>query len=189
MTTMTDRTMTRANALRGLVAAGLLAGLAACSSDSLQYSYPERDPSGHKGYVYTDGKERDTVFGPGGLNIFGSSEETDTASGTGIGVNSYLWRATLDTFSFMPLVSADPFGGVIITDWHSPPETPDQRFKMNVYILTRDLRADGIRVAVFRQQQAGDGTWRDSPVDETTRTQLENAVLKRARELRVSAAR
>ncbi len=44
--------------------------------------------------------------------------------GGGIGVNSFLWPASLDTISFMPVNSANPFGGVIITDWHAPPETP-----------------------------------------------------------------
>lgn len=187
MMRLTGLTTRPARAARGLAGVAVLAAVAACSSDKVEYSYPERDPSGHTGYVYN--AKRDSVFGQGGLNLFGKDENKPAEGGTGIGVNSFLWRATLDTFSFMPLVSADPFGGVIITDWHSPPETPDQRFKMNVYILTRDLRADGVRVAVFRQQQAGDGTWRDSPVETATSTQLENAVLKKARELRVSAAR
>lgn len=184
---MTRLGMTSARFVRGVAALGLLVGLAACGSDKVEYSYPERDPSGHPGYIYN--AKRDSVFGSGGLNIFGKDEAKPSEGGAGIGVNSFLWRATLDTFTFMPLISADPFGGVIITDWHSPAETPDQRFKMTVYILTRDLRADGVRVAVFRQQQGGDGAWRDSPVDAATTTQLENAVLKRARELRVSAAR
>ena len=105
----------------------------------------------------------------------------------GIAVNSYLWRATLDSISFMPLASADPFGGVIITDWYSPPQTPDERFKVNIYILGRALRADGIRASVFRQTNQG-GTWADAPVALNTSTDLENAILTRARQLRMSGA-
>ncbi|WP_207484883.1 DUF3576 domain-containing protein [Arenibaculum pallidiluteum] len=128
--------------------------------------------------------------GEGGFNLFGGPrrrENTDQGS-AGIGVNSYLWRASLDTLAFMPVVSADPFGGVILTDWYSPADTPNERFKVNVYILDRQLRADGIRVAVFRQQRAGGTEWRDSAVTPETQRQLEDAILTRARQLRLASA-
>jgi len=120
----------------------------------------------------------------GGFNPFRKSggKNTNPAS---IGVNAYLWRATLDTISFMPLVSADPFGGVIITDWYTPPQTPNERFKVNIYILGRALRADGVRASVFRQTNDL-GTWADAPVALNTSTDLENAILTRARQLRMS---
>ena len=86
----------------------------------------------------------------------------------------------------MPLSSADPFGGVIITDWYSPPETPSERFKVNIFILDRQLRADGIRVALFRQQRT-DNNWLDAKVEKKTATNLENQILVRARQLRVDA--
>jgi hypothetical protein len=117
----------------------------------------------------------------------------------GIGVNSYLWRASLDTLAFMPIVSADPFGGVILTDWYSPPETPNERFKVNLYILDRQLRADGVRVSVFRQQRGnpgngtaastgaqGTGDWRDAGVNTETASKLEDTILTRARQLRIA---
>ncbi len=122
------------------------------------------------------------MFGEGG--IFGPDLPEDSAGG-GIGVNNLLWRASLDTVSFMPLVSADPFGGVIITDWYTPPSAPDERFKVNIYILGRALRADGIRASVFRQQMQGAG-WVDAPVALNTATDLENAILTRARQMRLS---
>ena len=106
----------------------------------------------------------------------------------GVGVNSYLWRATLDTVSFMPLASADPFGGVIITDWYSPPDQPSERFKVNIFILGRELRADGVRASVFRQKRDGNAQWVDAPVDQATGTDLENAILTRARQMRLSTA-
>ena len=105
--------------------------------------------------------------------------------GHGISVNSFLWRASLDTISFLPLSSADPFGGVIITDWYSPPETPRERIKLNVYILTRDLRADGLRVSVFRQTRTNQ-IWKEATVEPKTVRDIENAILKRARELRIT---
>jgi hypothetical protein len=88
----------------------------------------------------------------------------------------------------MPLSSADPFGGVIITDWYAPPETPEERFKMNIYILGRELRADGLRVAVFRQNRAGEGRWADAAVAPETAINLENQILTRARQLRIATA-
>ena len=167
----------------GLMALLLVGAMTACSSDNVDYNYPRKErgipnpnPQGPK----------ETVFGPGGVNFLkGSSGSDDGGGGAGIGVNSFLWRASLDTMSFMPLSSADPFGGVIITDWYSPPETPDERFKMSIYILDRRLRADGIRVAVFRQQRTPERGWTDAKVNAETGIQLENAILTRARQLRL----
>ncbi len=127
--------------------------------------------------------------------IFGSSDKGDNNNnnnsgpgGAGVGVNSYLWRATLDTVSFMPLASADPFGGVIITDWYSPPDQPNERFKVNIFILGRELRADGVRASVFRQKRDGGAQWVDAAVDQATGTDLDNAILTRARQMRLSTA-
>lgn len=131
-----------------------------------------------------DYSKRKTIFGEGGLNFFGSNNDPGRGSGGSLGVNSFLWRASLDTISFMPVNSADPFGGVIITDWHTSAEAPSERFKLNVYILGRTLRADGIRVAVFRQVQGRGGSWKDAGVPQETGTKIEDAILTRARQLR-----
>jgi hypothetical protein len=115
---------------------------------------------------------------------------TAIQSGTGartLGVNSYLWHATLDTLSFIPLASADPFGGVVITDWYSAPQVPNERMKVTVYILDRKLRADGLKVAVFRQTKGADGGWADAQVAADTAIRLEDAILTRARELRLAS--
>ena len=109
-----------------------------------------------------------------------------TADVPGARINAYLWRASLDTISFMPLASADPFGGIIITDWFAPPESPSERFKLTVYILSRELRADGLRVAAFRQVQHPDGTWTDAEVAPKTIIDLEDNILTRARHIRIS---
>jgi len=103
-----------------------------------------------------------------------------------IGVNSYLWRATLDTLAFMPLASADPYGGIIITDWYSAPEKPDERFKCTVYILDTRLRGDGLKVTVFKEVSNGQGGWTPSQVSDQTSIDIENAILTRARQLRLS---
>jgi len=110
----------------------------------------------------------------------------DTTVGSHVGVNSFLWRGALDTVSFMPLASADPFGGVIITDWYAPPETPQERFKLTVYILGSELRADAIKVAVFRQKQTN-GQWLDAAAEPATATDLEDTILARAQQLRSQA--
>ena len=140
---------------------------------------------------YNDSRFKDQaqgkLFGTNGLT-FGNAKtgRPDAEQGSGIGVNAYLWRGALDTLGFMPLASADPFGGVIITDWYSPPTTTGERFKATAYILGRQLRADGVRVSLFRQVQ-DNGRWVDSPVSPTTTGEIENRVLARARELRADA--
>jgi len=103
-----------------------------------------------------------------------------------LGVNSYLWRATLDTLNFMPLASADPVGGVVISDWYAAPDKPDEHMKLTVYILDRRLRADAVRVAVFRQVRGNNG-WADAMTNPDTGIKLENAILARARELRLAS--
>jgi hypothetical protein len=128
-------------------------------------------------------------FHAGGGNLlkglFGPSHH-EAATGAAVGVNAFLWRGALDTLSFMPLASADPFGGIIITDWYSAPGAPNERFKATAYILSRRLRANGVKLSLFRQVRQ-DGNWVDAPVDPNTVGEIENKILARARQLRVEA--
>ena len=121
--------------------------------------------------------------------FLGMGKKSAPAPVAGIGVNSYLWRASLDTLAFMPLASADPYGGVIITDWYTNPEKPDERFKATVYILDTRLRADGLTVSVFKQLKGADGNWTDSTTSNQTQVDFENAILTKARQLRLSNIR
>jgi hypothetical protein len=135
------------------------------------------------------------VFGLSGVAACGGGSgmhNTATAEGVpsnAIGVNAYLWRATLDTLAFMPLSSADPYGGVVITDWYVNPEKTDERFKCTVYILDTRLRGDALKVTVFKQMSNGAGGWVDAPVADQTAEDIENAILTRARQLRLSNLR
>ena len=117
-----------------------------------------------------------------------SRPEADIAAAqvTNIGVNSYLWRASLETLSFMPLAQVDSAGGVIVTDWYSNPENPNERVKLSVSILDQDLRADALRVAASRQVQQA-GSWVEAPVQAATVQKLEDIILTKARDLRRSA--
>jgi hypothetical protein len=105
---------------------------------------------------------------------------------TTIGVNTYLWRAAIDTLSFAPLVQADSNGGVIVTDWYTNPSSPSERVKLTVSILDQDLRADALRVAASRQILQG-GAWVNAPVAAATVQKLEDIILTRARDLRRTA--
>ena len=102
---------------------------------------------------------------------------------TTIGVNSYLWRASLDALSFMPLLQSDSAGGVIITDWYTNPQNPGERMKVTVMILDKDLRADALRVTAAREV-AANGSWTPAPVEAATVQKLEDIILTRARDLR-----
>jgi hypothetical protein len=132
-----------------------------------------------------------SISGDQGVTLFSNAKTQNPndlgTGGGGIGVNAYLWRGALDTLAFMPLAQADPFGGVIITDWYTPPATSGERFKATAYILGRQLRADGVKVSIFRQVQKGN-QWIDAPVAPATTSEIENKVLARARELRAQSA-
>ncbi len=171
-----------------VVLAGLLAtagfSLNGCSNPSI--GGEAKYPTGADRSTVPDGDiyaKPDSIFGKGGLNILGGKKDKGDDGSTGIGVNAYLWRASLDTVSFMPLASADPFGGVIITDWYSAQETPGERFKANVFILDRQLRSTGVQVKLFKQVSRG-GRWVDAEVTPESQRQMEDAILTRARQLR-----
>jgi hypothetical protein len=171
--------------LLGALAA--VAVLGACGSENV------RDVGRNE---YNSDSRRDRVVGrltgqDDGIVLFGTARtpragEGD-AGGAGLGVNAFLWRATLDTLAFMPLASADPFGGVIITDWYSPPGAGAERFKATAYVMGRQLRSDGVRISVFRQVRQGNN-WVDAIVAPSTGAELEDRVLSRARELRSQSA-
>lgn len=166
--------------------------LGACSSDvSVQEPVPY-EPDKNKRDYYTYG--RLTGGDAKGFVLYSTAEEQASTDGVGGGggggglaVNAFLWRATLETIDFLPLAQTDPTGGVIITDWYAPPETPNERFKLNVFILDRTLRADGIKVTAFRQVRDDGGSWVDAPVDPNTSNGIEESILLRARELRVAS--
>ena len=127
------------------------------------------------------------LAGAAGCSSRAKSSEVTVDEQAGIGVNAFLWRASLDTLSFMPLASEDPWGGVIITDWYANPQAPDERFKVTIYILDKRLRADGVKVSVFRQVKNTAGQWEDATADPALPANLENAILSRARQLRINA--
>lgn len=162
--------------------------LAACGGSS---KTNPTDPGyiGQQGPASSGSMPGGSILGDSNL-VFGTAKQrpgdsggAGGAGGGSLGVNAYLWRGALDTLSFMPLASADPFGGVIITDWYTPPTSSNERFKATAYILGRELRSDGVRVSIFRQVLQ-DGHWVDSSVSPVTVGEIENKVLARARELR-----
>ena len=123
-----------------------------------------------------------SVFGMGG------DDRSAAEAQTGIGVNAYLWRASLDTLSFMPLANADPCGGVIYYVLYINPQTPNERFKGTVFILYTRLRADALNVSITKEVRDANGQWTGAPVAAQTETDLENAILTKARQLNLSNA-
>ncbi|MDT8343568.1 MAG: DUF3576 domain-containing protein [Thermohalobaculum sp.] len=148
------------------------------------YSGPKGSPQSY------DPSREDSVFGEGGVSvntldtIFGG-KETDRKGA--IPVNKFLWQASLDTLSFLPLASTDPFTGVIATDWGATPEAEGERFKVTAYLLNSDLSASSIKVAVFRERMTEAGAWVSAEVNPETSRKLEDAILTRARQIRLAA--
>ncbi len=155
---------------------GLLLSACGVTPDEEQ-AYPKSEEDRRKDRI---GK----ITGEEGMTLGGAADKDKDEGKNPLGVNSFLWRATLDTLAFMPIASADPWGGTILTDWYEDPATPGERYKLNVLILDRQLRADSVKITSFRQKYEG-GSWRDAPTDATVGRKLEDTVLTRARELRV----
>ncbi len=159
-----------------------LALLGGCGSIKTEAKYPtgyDRNTTNDDIYA-----KPGSIFGDEGLKILGKRDESE-ANGSGIGVNGHLWRAALDTVSFMPLASADPFGGVILTDWYDPEDGKSERYKLNVLILNKELRSDGVQVRVFKQVKNGI-SWTDVKASDDMRRTLEDTILTRARQMRVA---
>lgn len=155
--------------------------LANCAGVDTETKYPQRRDVERR-------EERGRLTGDNGLILFGGKkDDSDEAGNSGIGVNSYLWRASLDTISHMPLASADPFGGVIVTDWYEDPAAKGERMKLNILIMDRKLRSNAVKVSVFRQVNSS-GKWQDGSVNPQTARDLEDLILTRARQLKVESA-
>lgn len=119
-----------------------------------------------------------------------NTNKGDQNGGANLAVNKHLWRATLDTITslnFLTLSSTDPYGGVIITDWGVPPETPAERLKVTAYITSAELKPQSLKVQVNRQTRGDAGEWVAAPVASETPRALEDAILTRARQLRIAA--
>jgi len=179
-----------ASTSRTLVVLGSLAALlVACADVPVE---PSPQPMGGTARDQEQRERFGTVWGEGdGITLFsfGRRAERNGGGGVGggIGVNAFIWQATLDTIDFIPLASADPFGGLIITDWYQSVDAPGERLKLHVQIRDSALRADAVRVSVFRQVRSQEGDWLDAPVEAGTARSIEDYILTRARELRVAS--
>ena len=176
----------RPMALAALAALVTLAS--ACGGDYSPQEDPEFEPYTTKREVDPQGP---SVFGQGGLavgtvrstrDLFGGAEEEQGR----LPVNKYLWQGALDTLSFLPLASSDPFTGVVATDWGATPEAPTERFKVTAFVTSPVLSAASLKVAVYREVRNDEGVWVPAPVSPETARKLEDAILTRAREIRIA---
>jgi len=175
--------------LRAGLLLGGLALLAGCADAPIE---PPPPPTTGDYRDQRDLERFGTVWGDRDSSLISLGRSRDEAGGgvggAGIGVNAFIWQATLDTIDFIPLASADPFGGLIITEWYQAIDAPGERLKVNVQIRDATLRADAVKVTVFRQVRDEAGDWLDAPVEASTARTLEDHILTRARELRIASA-
>ena len=131
------------------------------------------------------------LFGKKGLSMSGlinQDSETNTVVGSiGMSINTYLWQGALDTLSFMPLSSADPIGGTIITDWYSSTNNPDERCKLNIFISGKELKTQNLRVASFCQNYQNN-RWVNKDINDDNNIKLENAILNKAKKLKLESS-
>ena len=169
------------------VALVMVAALAACGDGNYA---PQKDDAPRAGPSRKFDPDAPSVFGEGGLTVGTIRRSTGLFGGTEEGgrlpVNKYIWQAALDTVSFLPLASTDPFTGVIATDWGSTDQVPGERFKVSVFVTSPALSAASLKVAVYHEVQNEAGVWVPAPVSPETPLKLEDAILTRAREIRIA---
>lgn len=161
---------------RGVLAVALAFGIAGCGDAKPPTEFFDKQEAD-----VTRDKRLSTL---GDIREF--NRATDGENGGALLVNKHLWRASLDTLSFMPLVSTDPFSGVIATDWTSNPDAPGERVKVSAYVTGLRLEARSLKVAVYREVKGADGAWVSAPVADATPRRLEDLILTRARQIRVA---
>lgn len=155
--------------------------LGACSNWDLSPKEGQETPMGRDdARKYADGK----LLGDD-LFVFGDSKKYDDKKGGNMPVNPFLWKASLHVISFMPLASSDATGGVLITDWYTPGDKPNERIKLTISITDRVLRADALKVTMYKQVRGKNGEWQDASVDPATPREMEDLILTKARELKV----
>lgn len=180
----------RRRVLLAVLAVFLADSVAGCDRDLS----PKPDPQPR---TATTGKRRvdtnaQSIFGGDGVSVGTISSRDGNIFGLGgdeggrLPVNKYLWQASLDTLSFLPLASSDPFTGVIATEWSTNPEVPNERFKVTAFITSADLSAGSLKVAAYRELRTEEGVWVPAPVSPETARRLEDAILVRAREIRIA---
>jgi hypothetical protein len=118
------------------------------------------------------------------LGLAKKDSQRQIGPSTGSTVSPILWQAALDTLSFVSFASEDPLAGSLVTDWYSPPGKPNERYKINVFILARSLRSDAVAVTITRQARLGDGNWLETTIARHVETDLETAILNHARQLK-----
>ena len=126
------------------------------------------------------------LLGKKGLSLgdINKSEKTTTAA-IGFPINPYLWKGSLETVDFMPIASADPFAGIIITDWYTSQSSPNERCKINIFIKGHEMKTDNLKVNSFCQSLSN-GQWVDIKNNIDNDAKLENAILNKAKKIRLS---
>lgn len=166
--------------MKKLVVYGSLVLLAGCANMETTSEYP-------KTWEQIQDERMGKLTGDEGIVLFGGSKKSSATDG--INVNSYLWRATLDTVYFMPLISADPFGGTVLTDWYQKNQNSKERYKLNILIIGGELRSDAIRVSSFKQVKGKNGVWMDVDSSVEIAKEIENKILLRAREIKFNTSK
>jgi hypothetical protein len=172
------------------IAALFILSLTACSIlPKGEAKFPENNSEQHanQGSVYN---KNETIFGEGGFGsvLMGKTDGSTADADNVLSINTFLWRASLETINFMPIAQADPFGGVILTDWYSAPQTPNQRYKLNVLITDKQLRASGVKASMFKEERANaTAKWEAVTVAKEDTRKIEDAILARAREMRIAS--
>jgi len=180
--------MTELRWFRCALAGFALFAVSACSDDYA--AHRPNEPCSRIGAGVENCKKRNEPQGSL-TELFGGPQQLGNTTigsgeplGRGTNVNKHLWLASLDTLSFLPIASTDPFTGIIATDWSAAPNAPNERLKVTAFVRDTALTAESLRVAVFREQLSDNGVWVAVPVDAATPRQLEDAILTRARQLR-----
>jgi hypothetical protein len=148
--------------------------------------------TGEKILIEPDPQKRAREIADKGGGIFGDINKIGKGSGGGsfeFASSNVLWRATLKSLDFLPLLNADYSGGIIIYDWYSQTNNPKEQIKISVQFLNNELRSDSVKITAHKKICETAERCSNSTLDQNFANSIKDSIIASARSLKIEEAK